>query len=73
MGISSFKRITKVQMSVINTHADISRKASGLRFGLSLHLHQYFVYVSSEGSAESVHSPEPSLLADAIRSEYRAL
>ena len=37
-------------------------------FDLSLHLHPYFGYASSEGSRESAHidSPEPSLLSEAI-------
>ena len=30
-------------------------EASGLKFGLSLDLHLYFVYASSEGSGESAH------------------
>ena len=41
---------------------------SGLIFGLSLYLHPYFVYVSSEGSCVSAHMhrlTEPPLLHDA--------
>ena len=38
-----------------NIHADISRVANGLNFGLSLHLHPYFVYASREGTGESAH------------------
>ena len=30
-------------------------RARGLNFGLSLHLHSYFVYMRSEGSVESAH------------------
>ena len=37
-------------------------KARDRKFGLSLHLHPYFVYVSSEGPGE----PEHSMLANAI-------
>ena len=33
-------------------YADISSGARGLNFGLSLHLHPYFVFVSCEGSGE---------------------
>ena len=47
--------ITYVQMPLMNSHADISSKAKGLNFGLSLYLHSYFVYWSSKGSSESVH------------------
>ena len=32
----------------INDHADVSSKVRSLIVGLSLHLHQYFVYVSSD-------------------------
>ena len=47
-------------------HTDVSSKIKGLQFGLSLHLHPYFVYGSSEGSDESAHMPETSLLAYVI-------
>ena len=33
----------------LNSHADVSTKARGLNFGLSLYLHLYFVYASSKG------------------------
>ena len=33
----------------------VSGKARDLNFGLSLHLHPYFVCASSEGSGESAH------------------
>ena len=36
-------------MSLINAHAVLSSEARVLNFGLSLHLHQYFVHASSEG------------------------
>ena len=47
-----------------NVPADISSCTEFLNFGLHLHLHPYFVYVSSEGSGESGHldSPEYTLL-----------
>ena len=39
-------------------YADISGKARGINFVLSLHLHlyRYFVYVSSEGFGEYMHT-----------------
>ena len=40
---------------VINTHAGVSNGARSLQFGLSLHLHPFFVYASSEDSGESAH------------------
>ena len=38
----------------LKTHADVSRESKGLKFGLSLHLHSYFVYASSKGSGLKV-------------------
>ena len=58
-------------MRVVKALASL-REARGLNFGLSLHVHPYFVYVSSGGCGESVQctdSPEPPLLADAISTE----
>ena len=49
-----------VQMLLTNAHAVVKSEARGLTFGLSLHLHPYFVYVSSKCTFE------PSLLTDAI-------
>ena len=46
-------------MPLVNTHADVSSEARDLNFGLSSHLHPYFVYVSSQGSGES--GPMPTL------------
>ena len=52
-----------------------SSKTRYLNFGLSLHIHLYFVNAGSQGSGKSAHMcicadlPEPSLLADAISSE----
>ena len=57
-------------MPSIKAHADISNKARGLNFGLSLHLHQYLLYASNQGSGGSTQTcadwREPSLLADVI-------
>ena len=36
-------------------YAQLTNRARALYFGLSLHLHPYFMYVASEGSGESVH------------------
>ena len=47
--------IAYAQIFHINDHSDISRVARGLNFGLSPHLHPYFVYTSSEGSGESAN------------------
>ena len=44
-----------------------NRKPRGLNFGLSFHLHPYFVYASSDGSGKSVQCvPEPLLLAGVV-------
>ena len=40
-------RITYAQTPQINAHAGLFSEASSLNFGLSLHLHPYFVYVSN--------------------------
>ena len=40
---------------LINAATDVYSVAKGLNLGLSLYLHPYFVYVSREGSGESVH------------------
>ena len=42
------------QKPPINANADISSKARCFNFGLSLHLHPYFVYASSESSGECI-------------------
>ena len=42
--------------ALIMADTDISRRAGGLNFYLSLHLHPYFVYTSSECSGESAQS-----------------
>ena len=47
--------IAYAQMPLMNAHTDISSEVGGSKFGLSLHIHPYFVYASSEDSAESVH------------------
>ena len=45
--------IAYVQMSLVNTHADLSSKDRGLNSSLFLHLHPYFMYVRRKGSGES--------------------
>ena len=45
--------ITCAQMLPLKVNADISTRARS--FGLSLHLHPYFVYASSKGSDKSGH------------------
>ena len=45
--------IAYVRESPLNADADKSSRARGLKFCLSLHLHPYFVYTSSEASGES--------------------
>ena len=45
--------IAFAQKPPLNAHADLHTVARGLNFGLTLHLHQNFVYASSEGSGES--------------------
>ena len=47
-------RFTQVLLYSLNAHADISSEAGGLKFGLSLHPHPYFVYASSKGSGKTV-------------------
>ena len=39
----------------LSTHADISSQAGDLKFGPNLHLHPYFVCVSSNSYWEPVH------------------
>ena len=45
--------------------------ARGLNFGLSLHLHTFFVYASREGSGKTAYMrrSEPSLLPDAMSTQ----
>ena len=47
--------IAYAQESLFDAHADVPSGAIGLIFGLNLHLHTYFVYVSSKGSVESAY------------------
>ena len=47
--------IPYTQKPPLKDHADLSSMVRGLNFGLSLHQHSYFMYVSSEGYDESVH------------------
>ena len=37
----------------LNAHADVSSGARGVKLGLGLHLRQYLLYASSEGSDET--------------------
>ena len=49
-----FEQPSYRQSPPLNAHADVSSGARSLNFGVSLHLHANFVYMSSEGSgAES--------------------
>ena len=45
---------------------DVSSAARGINFDLSLHLHPYFVYVSSGGSGEYVLSRKSYVLAHIV-------
>ena len=60
-----------------NVHLSVSKRARGLNFGLSIHLHLYFVYMPAAKSLASLHicadSPEPSLLDNAIRTKISVL
>ena len=63
--------IAYAQEPPLNAHAEVSSSARCLNFGLGLHLYPYFMYASSEGSGESVHSPEHPLLDNVISSIIR--
>ena len=60
-----------VQKPLIKAHADLSREAKVLKFGLSLHLYSYFVYASSKGSGESAKT-RPSLRCSLIQLTLKA-
>ena len=47
--------ITYGQMPLINAHVAVSSRVRGLVCGRIVLLYPYFMYVSSEGSCESVH------------------
>ena len=47
--------IVYVQEPPLNTYTDVSRGARALKFGLSLHLHLYFMQTSIEDSGECAH------------------
>ena len=52
-----------MQTPPLNTHYDVSSVARDQNFGLSLRLHPYLVYASSEGSGSlhiSTGSPKPT-------------
>ena len=62
------------QVPLINAHPDVFKEARGLYFGLSLHLHPYFMYASSEGSGESAHMRRLAwAFAARWRDKYRKL
>ena len=42
----------------LNANADTSSKARGRNFGLSIHLHPYFVYASSDSYSKLFYLPE---------------
>ena len=52
--LSIFEWQLKTGFTVLMAY-DVFSKVRGLNFGLSLHQHPYFVYMSSEGSGESAH------------------
>ena len=49
----SFVPISYVRKPPLSPYAGISSGARGLNFGLSHHIHPYFVFVSCKGSGES--------------------
>ena len=56
VGVFVHALIAYEQKPPLNTHTDVSSRARGLNFSLSLGLHPYFVYASNEGSGESAHA-----------------
>ena len=59
---------------ILNAHADVFSKARCLSFGLSLHQHSFFALCMQAAKALAslriyADTPEPSLLANAIRTE----
>ena len=50
-----FVLIAYAQKPLLDANADVSSDARCLKFGPSLHLQPCFLYLSSEGSGESVH------------------
>ena len=57
-------RFWRSRKPLSNAQADAYSGARGLKFGLSLPLHQYFVYARIEGSGETAR-----MLADAKSAE----
>ena len=53
----------------INAHAYVSSRAWGSKFSLSMHLHPFYVYASSEGYDESAHMRRLALAFVARRSD----
>ena len=61
--------IAYAQKSPLNAHVDVSNEDIALKFGLNLHLYQFFGYVSTEGPGEHAHipsMPESSMLKNSI-------
>ena len=48
--------IAYAQRPPLNAHAGVSSGSRGLTVGVSLHLHPYFMYASSEGSGQSAQT-----------------
>ena len=46
----------------LNPHTDVSSKARGLNFDLSLPVHSFFVYAIVKGCEESAHIPMHCLM-----------
>ena len=51
--------IVYAQQPHLNAYSDTSSLDRGLNFGLSLHLHPYYVCFSIDSSSESVHFRRP--------------
>ena len=57
---------TYMQMPPLNTDANVSSRARGLKFGLSLHLHPYFMCAVKALLSLCICLPEHSLPNNAI-------
>ena len=53
--LSTYRICANASSTVVNGNGDVLSQSRGLHFGLSFHLHPYFVYASSDGTVESVH------------------
>ena len=68
--------IAYTQNSPLNVRADVFSGDRGLKFGLSLHLHQLIVHAISEAPAclsICIDLPEPSLIANAVSNIFLVL